>query len=198
MTDCSITEVSKSGASSGGASEASQIGEVKQWLDHEFGQAGKEVPQFEYTPRSPRHNLATLSQAKTSVEEKRTKVQKILAQLEDDVAPCEAKMENWKTNLAVMAAKERQYLQQSANYKAMLNRVGYTPEISHGVLVEMAEHKKELEKKTKPINKTLDSYLNLPADKALAALTVERKKREYADAETRLEDVLRSALSPSE
>ncbi|KAL5546534.1 hypothetical protein UlMin_006221 [Ulmus minor] len=278
MTDCSITEVSKSGASSGSGSEASQIGEVNQWLDHEFGQAGKEVPRFEYTPRSVAylHNLATLSQAKsqaskilasdfrlkaskyraqaarireilenvglaqeglasnvvgsvqvlanvvnllnirdtelssflvamgdislrkTSVEEKRTKVQKILAQLEDDVAPCEAKMENWKTNLAVMAAKERRYLQQSTNYKAMLNREGYTPEISHGVLVEMAEHKKELEKKTKPINKTLDSYLNLPADKALAALTVERKKREYADAEKRLEDVLRSAHSPSE
>ena len=40
-----------------------------------------------------------------------------LAQLEDDVAPCEAQMENWKTNLQVMAAKERQYLQQCANYK---------------------------------------------------------------------------------
>lgn len=33
----------------------------------------------------------------------------------------------------------------------MLNRVGYSPEISHGVLVEMAEHRKDLEKKTKPI-----------------------------------------------
>ncbi|KAL5579884.1 hypothetical protein UlMin_012326 [Ulmus minor] len=62
----------------------------------------------------------------------------------------------------------------------------------------MAEHKKELEKKTKPINKTLDSYLNLPTDKALAALTIERKKKEYADAEKRLEDVLHSAISPSE
>jgi hypothetical protein len=40
-----------------------------------------------------------------------------LAQLEDDVPPCEAQMENWKTNLQVMAAKERQYLQQCANYK---------------------------------------------------------------------------------
>ena len=43
-----------------------------------------------------------------------------LAQLEDDVAPCEAQMENWKTNLAVMAAKERQYLQQCANYKVQI------------------------------------------------------------------------------
>ena len=40
-----------------------------------------------------------------------------LAQLEYDVASCEAQMENWKTNLQVMAAKERQYLQQCANYK---------------------------------------------------------------------------------
>lgn len=44
----------------------------------------------------------------------------------------------------------------------MLNRVGYTPEISHGVLVEMAEHRKELEKKTKPILDTLRSYQDLP------------------------------------
>ncbi|XP_050242434.1 uncharacterized protein LOC126691427 [Quercus robur] len=40
-----------------------------------------------------------------------------LAQLEDDVAPCEAQVENWKTNLQAMAAKERQYAQQCANYK---------------------------------------------------------------------------------
>lgn len=44
----------------------------------------------------------------------------------------------------------------------MLNRVGYTPEISHGVLVQMAEHRKELEKKTKPIMDTLRSYQDLP------------------------------------
>ena len=42
-----------------------------------------------------------------------------LAQLEDDVAPCEAQMENWKTNLAVMASKERQYLQQYSNFKVL-------------------------------------------------------------------------------
>ena len=46
--------------------------------------------------------------------------------------------------------------------QAMLNRVGYSPEISHGVLVEMAEHRKELEKKTKPILDTLRSYQDLP------------------------------------
>lgn len=46
--------------------------------------------------------------------------------------------------------------------KAMLNRVGYTPEISHGMLVQMAEHRKELEKKTKPIMDTLRSYQDLP------------------------------------
>lgn len=40
-----------------------------------------------------------------------------LAQLEDEVAPCEAQMDNWATNLQVMAAKERQYVQQCANYK---------------------------------------------------------------------------------
>ncbi|CAI9759086.1 unnamed protein product [Fraxinus pennsylvanica] len=159
--------------------------------------------------------MADLSLRKTAVEEKRAKVQKeskelldytrkaiarltylkrALAQLEDDVPPCEAQMEHWKTNLAIMDSKERQYLQQYSNYKAMLNRVGYSPEISHGVLVEMAEHRKDLEKKTKPILDTLRSYQDLPPDKALAALAIEDKKRHYAAAEKYLEDVLQSAL----
>ncbi|KAL1108043.1 hypothetical protein V6Z11_D03G085900, partial [Gossypium hirsutum] len=265
----------------------------------QFDAAGKEVPDFEYTPRSIAHlyNLATVSQAKTQaanivandfrqkaaeyrsqaarireilenvglaqeslpsnvvasaqvlanvanllnirdtelssflvamgdislrktgVDEKRAKVHKesktfleytrkaiarltylkrTLAQLEDDVAPCDAQMENWKTNLGVMASKERQYMQQYNNYRALLNRVGYTPEINHGVLVEMAEHRKDLEKKTKPILDTLRSYQDLPPDKALAALAIEDKKRQYAAAEKYLEDVLQSALATSD
>ncbi|XP_028766759.1 AUGMIN subunit 1-like [Neltuma alba] len=160
--------------------------------------------------------LADISLRKTGVEEKRSKVLKeskilldftrkaiarltylkrTLAQLEDEVAPCEVQMENWRTNLQVMAAKERQYMQQCANYKAMLNRVGYSPEISHGVLVEMTEHRKELEKKTQPILDTLRSYQDLPPDKALAALAIEDKKQQYAAAEKYLEDVLHSALA---
>ncbi|KAH7855363.1 hypothetical protein Vadar_024064 [Vaccinium darrowii] len=282
-----------------GGFDASRISEVKAWLSSQFDSAGKDVPEFEYTPRSIAHlhNLATISQAKTQaaaivasdfrqkaveyhaqaarireilesvglaqdslssnvvgsaqvlanvanllnirdtelssflvamgdislrktgVEEKRAKVQKeskilldytrkaiarltylkrTLAQLEDDVAPCEAQMENWKTNLAIMVSKERQYLQQYSNYKAILNRVGYTPDISHRELVEMAEHRKELEKKTKPILDTLRSYQDLPPDKALAALAIEDKKRQYAAAEKYLEDVLQSALAASE
>ncbi|XP_059668337.1 AUGMIN subunit 1 isoform X2 [Cornus florida] len=163
--------------------------------------------------------MGDISLRKTGVDEKRAKVQKeskilldytrkaiarltylkrTLAQLEDDVAPCEAQMENWRTNLTIMVSKERQYLQQYSNYKAILNRVGYTPEISHGVLVEMAEHRKELEKKTKPILDTLRSYQDLPPDKALAALAIEDKKRQYAAAEKYLEDVLQSALATTE
>jgi HAUS augmin-like complex subunit 1 len=46
--------------------------------------------------------------------------------------------------------------------QSILNRVGYDPEISHGVLVETDEHRKELEKKTKPILETLRSYQDLP------------------------------------
>ncbi|XP_059295728.1 AUGMIN subunit 1 [Lycium ferocissimum] len=279
--------------------DANQIAEVKAWLTLQFDAVGKDVPDFEYTPRSigELHKLATLSQAKTqaavivandhrqkaaeyrsqaarireilesvglaqeslpsnvvssahvlakvsnlldirdtelssflvavadlslrktAVEEKRAKVQqeskvlleyirkaiarltylkRTLSQLEDDVAPCEAQMENWKTNLAIMESKERQYLKEYGYYKAMLNRVGYTPEVSHGVLVEMAEHKKDLEKKTKPILDTLRSYQDLPPDKALAALAIEDKKRQYAAAEKYLEDVLQSALASSE
>ncbi|KAM7524449.1 hypothetical protein LguiA_014351 [Lonicera macranthoides] len=279
--------------------DANRIGEVKSWLVSQFDAAGKDVPDFEYTPRSISylHNIATVSQAKTQaaaivandfrqkaaeyrsqaarireilenvglaqeslpsnvvasaqvlsnvanllnirdtelssflvamgdvslrktgVEEKRAKVQKeskalldytrkaiarltylkrTLAQLEDDVAPCEAQIENWKTNLTIMQSKERQYLQQYSNYKAMLSRVGYTPEISHGVLVEMAEHRKELERTTKPILDTLRSYQDLPPDKALAALAIEDKKRQYAAAEKYFEDVLQSALATTD
>ncbi|KAL6539769.1 AUGMIN subunit 1 [Orobanche hederae] len=160
--------------------------------------------------------MADLSLRKTAVEEKRSKVQhesielldytrkaiarltylkRTLAQLEEDISPCEAQMEHWKTNLMIMDSKERQYLQQYSNYKAMLNRVGYSPEISHGVLVEMAEHRKDLEKKTKPILETLRSYQDLPPDKALAALAIEDKKRQYAAAEKYLEDVLQALAS---
>ncbi|CAL0315219.1 unnamed protein product [Lupinus luteus] len=279
-------------------SDASRIGEVKEWLAKTFEAAGKSVPEFEYTPRSVSylHNLLTVSKAKdeaarlvardfrqkaseyrsqaarirevlenvglareslpsnvvasaqvlanvanllnirdtelssflvamgdislrkTGVEEKRAKVQKeskvlldftrkaiarltylkrTLAQLEDEVAPCDVQIENWKTNLQVMAAKERQYLQQCANFKAVLNHAGYAPEVSHRELVEMAEHRKDLEKKTKPILDTLRSYQDLPPDKALAALAIEDKKRQYAAAEKYLEDVLQSALANS-
>lgn len=293
VDNMSVTE-----AKSGG-NDAGRIAEVKTWLASQFDAAGKDVPEFEYTPRSIAHlyNLASASQAKTQaanivandfrqkaveyraqaarireilenvglaqeslpsnvvssaqvlanvanflnirdtelssflvamgdlslrktgVEEKRAKVQKeskilldytrkaiarltylkrTLAQLEDDVPPCEAQMENWKTNLAVMASKERQYLQQYSNYKALLNRVGYTQDISHGMLVEMAEHRQDLEKKTKPIMDTLRSYQDLPPDKALATLAIEDKKRQYAAAEKYLEDVLQSALATTD
>ncbi|KAI8005113.1 AUGMIN subunit 1 [Camellia lanceoleosa] len=121
-----------------------------------------------------------------------------LQQLEDEVSPYEAQMEKLETNLAIMAAKEQQYVLQHANYKELLNRVGYTPEISHQVLVEMAEHKEELEKKTTPIVDSLRSYLDLPPDEALAALAIENKKRDYAAAEKYIEDLLQSALSTTE
>ncbi|KAF9624043.1 hypothetical protein IFM89_007741 [Coptis chinensis] len=163
--------------------------------------------------------MGDISLRKTGVEEKRTKVQKeckvlldytrkaiarltylkrTLSQLEDDVTNCEAQMVHWKTNLAIMLSKERQYLQQYSNYKAILNRVSYTSDISHGVLVEMAEHRKELDKKTKPILDSLRSYQDLPPDKALATLAIEDKRRQYAAAEKYLEEVLHSALATTE
>ncbi|CAL1367311.1 unnamed protein product [Linum trigynum] len=291
MGDSLVSE-SKSGA------DAARMGEVKAWLASQFEAIGKEVPDFECTPRTIAHfhDLATVSQAKTKaanivaadfrqkaaeyraqaarireilehvglaqeslpsnvvgsaqvlanvanllnirdtelssflvaaadislrktgVEEKRAKVRsdskvlleytrkaiarltylkRTLAQLEDDVAPCEAQMDSWKTNLAVMASKERQYFQQHSNYKALLNRVGYTPEINHRVLVELGERRKELEKETKPILDTLRSYQDLPADKALAALAIEEKKRQYAAGEKYLADLVQAlAMQP--
>lgn len=54
-----------------GSDPTSRIAEVKEWLGSEFGRAGKEVPDFEYTPFSVSHlhNLCNLSQAKTRAAE---------------------------------------------------------------------------------------------------------------------------------
>lgn len=290
----------ESGGNEAPAFDAAHIGEVKQWLTSTFENAGKDVPSFEYTPRSVAHlhNLATISTSRTQaaslvaedlrikaaefrsqaarvreilecaglapenlsqpaissaqtlannahllnikdvevssflvafgdlclrkseVEERRSKAQKeskmlldntrkaiarlthlkrTLAQLEEEVATCEGPMMQWQTNLKMMASKERQYLQQLSNYKAVLTRVGYTPEINHGVIMQMVELRKDLERKTKPILDTLRSYQDLPPDKALAELAIEDKRREIEAAEKYLEDALQSALNtPSE
>lgn len=60
--DPAVTDATKSGGS-----DAARIAEVETWLKAQFEAAGKEVPHFEYTPRSIAHlyNLATVSQAKT-------------------------------------------------------------------------------------------------------------------------------------
>ena len=57
--------MSESEAKSGG-SDATRISDVEKWLAARFGDAGKEVPDFEYTPRSVSylHNLITISEAK--------------------------------------------------------------------------------------------------------------------------------------
>lgn len=50
-----------------GGFHAAPIAEVKAWLALQFHEAGKQVPDFEYTPQtiSYLHNVVTLSQAKT-------------------------------------------------------------------------------------------------------------------------------------
>lgn len=42
-----------------------------------------------------------------------------LQKLDDEVSTCEAQMLHWKTNLAIMVSKERQYIQQHSNYKVL-------------------------------------------------------------------------------
>ncbi|XP_057425920.1 AUGMIN subunit 1 [Lotus japonicus] len=61
----------------------------------------------------------------------------------------------------------------------------------------MAEHRKDMEKKTMPILETLRSYQDLPPDKALATINFKDKKRQYVTAEKYLEDILQSALANS-
>ena len=57
--------MSESESKSGG-SDATRISDVEKWLAARFGDAGKEVPDFGYTPRSVSylHNLITISEAK--------------------------------------------------------------------------------------------------------------------------------------
>ncbi|XP_010431566.1 PREDICTED: AUGMIN subunit 1-like [Camelina sativa] len=173
--------------------------------------------------------MGDISLRKSEVEEKRAKAQmesnvlldytrkaiqkltylkKLLAELEDDVVvPCESLMENWKTNMEVMAIKEEQYkkkykdseirwLKRQQDASEMLLK--YNPKISHRDLVEMAEHRKELEKMTKPVLDALRSYQDLPPDIALASLAIEEKNRQFEAAERRLEEVLQSALETSD
>ncbi|RID67441.1 hypothetical protein BRARA_D02522 [Brassica rapa] len=132
--------------------------------------------------------MGDVSLRKTGVEEKRAKakkesdvlleytrkaiqrltyLKKILAQLEEDVVPCESQMENWKTNLEVMAAKEDQYIQQYKKYEQNL------------------------------VYSRLLPYF-FEQDKALAALAIEDKKRQFAAAEKYLEEVLQSALETND
>ena len=84
---------------------------------------------------------------------------------------------------------------QHSNCTAILTQVD---KINHDVLMEMSDHRKDLQKKTKLILNTLRSYQDLPPDKALTVLAIEVKKRRYATAEKYLEQVLHTAFGPSE
>lgn len=160
--------------------------------------------------------MADLLLRKTEVEEKRSKAEKesntllenlrkaithlthlkrTVAELEEEASRREGIMQQRQNNLMIMDSKERQYVVQHANFKTILNRVGYTPEISHGVLIQMVENRKVLERKIKPVLHVLRTYQDLPPDKALAELAIEDKRRECDAAEKYLEDLLHSALN---
>ena len=61
------SDPSGSDETKGSGFDAARIQEVKAWLISQFDAVGKDVPEFEYTPRSIAHlhNIATVSQAKT-------------------------------------------------------------------------------------------------------------------------------------
>lgn len=162
--------------------------------------------------------MADLLLRKTEVEEKRSKAQKesktllenirkaithlthlkrTVAELEEEAGRRESVTQQRENNLKIMDSKERQYMVQLANFKTLLRRVGYTPEISHGVLIQMVENRKELERKTKPVLNALRTFQDLAPDKSLAEIAIEEKSRECEAAEKYLEDVLHSALNSS-
>ncbi|XP_068649410.1 AUGMIN subunit 1-like isoform X2 [Aristolochia californica] len=91
-----------------------------------------------------------------------------------------------------MEFKQRQYSIESENYKELLSRVAYSPDINHRVLIDLLQHKTRLERKTKPVLETLRCYQNLPPDKTLATLAIEKKRREYEAASNRLEDLVQA------
>lgn len=279
---------------SDGTFDPAHVAEVTSWLKLVFEAAGKNVPEFEYTPRTITHlyHLAKTSQSRTQaaatvgedarlraaqyrsevsrlsevlhcagisqgsisqvglglaqsiaaladaldlkdtedssflvavadlslkrieIEQKRSRAQgdslmlldntrkaisrltylrRTLSQLEEEAMNRDASMAQWQINLRMMASKERQYLLQLANYKAMVDRVGCTPEIQHGSLMRLVERKDELDRQMKPILDTLRSYQDLPPDKALAELAIEDKRREYEEAEKYLEEALNTS-----
>ncbi|CAA3002022.1 AUGMIN subunit 1 [Olea europaea subsp. europaea] len=63
----SITSLESIKTSGNAGFDASRIAEVKAWLISQFDAAGKDLPDFEYTPRSIAHlhKIVALSQAKT-------------------------------------------------------------------------------------------------------------------------------------
>ena len=65
--DASPTSDSAAKSGAGAATDASRIAEMKAWLASQFEAAGRDVPAFEYTPRSVAHlhSLASLSQARS-------------------------------------------------------------------------------------------------------------------------------------
>jgi HAUS augmin-like complex subunit 1 len=68
MAGVSGSSESGNGAAGGeGVLDAQQLADVKAWLRGAFEAVGKEVPEFEYTPRTVAHlhNLAVLSQHRT-------------------------------------------------------------------------------------------------------------------------------------
>lgn len=62
-----LAESGSGGAAGDGVFDAQQVADVKAWLRGAFEAVGKEVPEFEYTPRTVAHlhNLAVLSQHRT-------------------------------------------------------------------------------------------------------------------------------------
>ncbi|GAQ83910.1 hypothetical protein KFL_001680050 [Klebsormidium nitens] len=117
-------------------------------------------------------------------------LKRALAELERGEESHRAPMKTWNEYMQVMISKDRQYTQQLVNYKAVLTRAGYTPEINHGTLLQAAQKNQELVKQTQPLLETLRSYQDLPPDKALAELAVEEKKRQLEATERRLEDAI--------
>ncbi|EFH68261.1 predicted protein, partial [Arabidopsis lyrata subsp. lyrata] len=67
-----------------------------------------------------------------------------------------------KIMVTKILAKDWDSIARKEKIEMLLNHVGYSPKISHRELVEMAKHRKELEKMAKPVLDTLRSYQDLP------------------------------------
>ncbi|XP_057845812.1 AUGMIN subunit 1 isoform X2 [Cryptomeria japonica] len=124
-----------------------------------------------------------------------THLKRTVTELEEEASHREGIIQQRQHNLKIMASKQNQYVIQLANIKTALNKVGYTPEINHGALIQMIENQKELESKTEPILNILQTYQNLPPDKYLAELAIEEKRYECEAAERSLEDAVQKALN---
>lgn len=87
--------------------------------------------------------------------------------------------------------KRRQYAESVVALKARIKASGVTASATHGSLVEAAASVERTRAELRPLRARVDAYQSLPPDETLAAVELERARRELAELDARLADEIR-------